>query len=68
MLWEKFDEFVPGTNFVGWAIRIAKNKAMHLQRSRKRLSKFLHSDVQASLAVVVAGRDAAATSAPRWPP
>jgi RNA polymerase sigma-70 factor (ECF subfamily) len=63
VLWEKFDEFVPGTNFVGWAIRIAQNKAMHFQRSRKRLAKFLNCELQVSLAAVAAGRDAAATNA-----
>ena len=63
VLWEKFDEFVPGTNFLGWAIRIAQNKAMHFQRSRRRLAKFLNCELQASLAAVVSGRDAAATNA-----
>ena len=60
---KNFDEFVPGTNFLGWAIRIAQNKAMHFQRSRKRLAKFLNCELQVSLAAVAAGRDAAATNA-----
>ena len=34
VLWQKFEEFQPQTNFVGWAMRIAQNKAMHFQRSR----------------------------------
>ena len=35
---------------------------MHFQRSRRRLAKFLNSEVQASLAAAVSGRDAAATN------
>ena len=40
-----------------------ENKAMHFQRSRKRLAKFLNCELQVSLAAVAAGRDAAATNA-----
>ncbi len=36
VLWEKFEEFEPGTNFVAWACRIAYFKALkfHQQKSR----------------------------------
>ena len=61
VLWEKFDEFQPGTNFLGWAMRIAQHKAMHFQRSRTRRARLLGSpDLQRSLMAVVAGRDTAA--------
>ncbi|NOY41386.1 MAG: sigma-70 family RNA polymerase sigma factor [Planctomycetes bacterium] len=39
MMWEKFDQFTPGTNFAAWAIRIAKFKVLEHRRrgQRKRL-------------------------------
>jgi RNA polymerase sigma-70 factor, ECF subfamily len=63
VLWDKFDAFEPGTNFLGWAIRIAQNKAMHFQRTRRRRAKFLNSELQMSLMAAVSDREAAATNA-----
>ncbi len=36
VLWEKFDEFKPGTNFVAWATSIARFKAIDFLRARRR--------------------------------
>jgi RNA polymerase sigma-70 factor, ECF subfamily len=42
VLWEKFDEFDPGTNFAAWALRIARYQVMAYystkRRTRARLS------------------------------
>src|SRR5438128_7357153 len=42
VLWEKFDEFNPGTNFSAWALRIARYQVMAYystkRRTRARLS------------------------------
>jgi RNA polymerase sigma-70 factor, ECF subfamily len=58
VLWEKFDEFEPGTNFLGWAIRIAQHKAMHFRRSQARQARLLWKpELQTALMTVVAERD-----------
>lgn len=49
VLWRKFDEFQPGTNFVAWALRIAQNKAMDFQKSRARRRTFFTPELQTSL-------------------
>jgi RNA polymerase sigma-70 factor, ECF subfamily len=36
VLWQKFDDFRPGTNFVAWALRIAQHKVMDFQKQHKR--------------------------------
>lgn len=36
VLWRKFDEFEPGTDFAAWGCRIARFKALNLLRSRGR--------------------------------
>jgi RNA polymerase sigma-70 factor (ECF subfamily) len=40
VLWERFDEFRPGTSFVAWALRIAQHKVMDLQKKRGRHAVF----------------------------
>jgi RNA polymerase sigma-70 factor, ECF subfamily len=40
VLWQKFDEFRPGTNFVAWALRIAQHKVMDFQKQQKRRTAF----------------------------
>jgi RNA polymerase sigma-70 factor, ECF subfamily len=35
-LWDKFDEYEPGTNFAGWASTVARNKALTFLRSKGR--------------------------------
>lgn len=42
-MWQKFDEFEPGSNFVAWGCRIGRNKAMNLLRSRR--MSYLDEDV-----------------------
>lgn len=34
-MWQKFDEFEPGTSFVAWGRQIARFKAMNLLKSRR---------------------------------
>lgn len=57
VLWRKFDEFQPNTNFVGWAVRIAQNNAKSFQRSRRRCARLIKDDLQISLLAVAADRD-----------
>lgn len=43
VLWEKFDQFVPGTDFGSWAIRVAELTIKNFLRGKRR-SKVLFSD------------------------
>ena len=43
LLWEKFDEFEPGTDFTSWALRVARFKAANHLRSRYRDQKRISS-------------------------
>jgi len=43
VLWQKFDEFQAGTNFLAWALRIADNKVMDFQKKRSRNVAFTAS-------------------------
>ena len=36
LMWEKFDQYRPGTNFVAWALTIAKYKILSYQRDKGR--------------------------------
>ena len=36
LMWEKFNQYEPGTNFLAWALTIAKYKIMSYQRDKKR--------------------------------
>lgn len=47
-MWQKADQYEPGTNFAAWACSIAKLKALEHARSRKRL--LFDNDVVAQLA------------------
>ena len=40
VLWQKFDEFGPGTNFLAWALRVADYKVMNFQTMRSRRVAF----------------------------
>ena len=40
VLWQKFDEFRPGTGFLAWALCIAQHKAMNFQKKQARRSVF----------------------------
>lgn len=41
VLWQKFDDFQSGTNFLAWALRIADHKVMKFQTQRSRHTVFL---------------------------
>jgi RNA polymerase sigma-70 factor, ECF subfamily len=49
VLWQKFDSFRPGTNFLGWALRVAQNKAMNFQTTRARRRSVWSPAVQLAL-------------------
>lgn len=40
VLWQKFDEFEPGTNFLAWALRVADYNVMMFRRKQSRLKTF----------------------------
>lgn len=40
VLWQKFNEFEPGTNFLAWALRIADHKVMNFQTTCSRRAAF----------------------------
>lgn len=40
ILWQKFDDFERGTNFVAWAMQIAKHKVLHHQTRVRRERRF----------------------------
>jgi RNA polymerase sigma-70 factor (ECF subfamily) len=54
VLWRKFDEFQPGSNFTAWALSIARNKAMDFQKSRSRRRAYFTPELQAVLMADVA--------------
>jgi len=43
LLWEKFDEFAPGTDFAAWAIRVAQLTIKNFIRGKRR-SKIVFSE------------------------
>ncbi|AQT68475.1 RNA polymerase sigma factor [Anaerohalosphaera lusitana] len=45
LMWTKFDEFKPGTNFAAWGIKIAHFKVLRYYRSRKRLHVPITDDI-----------------------
>ena len=48
VLWEKFDQYEPGTDFASWAVTIARYKIMHLQREKSNTRiKFSSSTIDA---------------------
>ena len=53
VLWQKFDEFSPGTNFLAWALRIAQHKVMDFQKKRARYVAFTGSLRKALMEEVV---------------
>jgi RNA polymerase sigma-70 factor, ECF subfamily len=62
VMWQKFDEFAPGTNFLAWALRIANFKVMKFQTQRSRRAAFI-ARMRDALEAEFAGRsseDAAA--------
>lgn len=43
VLWQKYDNFQPGTNFLAWALRIAELKVMNFQTTQSRRVAFAAS-------------------------
>lgn len=43
VLWQKFEEFTPGTKFLAWALRIADHKVMDFHKKRSRYMAFTTS-------------------------
>jgi len=57
VLWDKFDEYQPGTHFVGWACRVAQLKIMEWQRAAGRQRKLFGQPLQADLLAEVESQD-----------
>jgi RNA polymerase sigma-70 factor, ECF subfamily len=60
VLWEKFDEFKPGTNFLAWALRIADFRVMRFHTNKSRRVAFtedLRNTLMANLAKQAADED-----------
>ena len=62
LLWERFDEFTPGTNFFAWACRVAQYQVM-ASRQRQRRSRVLFSDAFLAAVAEQAGNDASLLAA-----
>jgi len=62
VLWQKFDEFSRGTNFLAWALRIADYKVMNFQQKQSRRVAFVDS-LRDALMAEVASREAEVASA-----
>lgn len=45
LMWQNFDRFQPGTNFVSWAVTIAKFQVLKYQKQRKRSRLVLSDEV-----------------------
>ena len=45
-LWESFDKFVPGSNFLAWAYATARYKVFHFRRHKSDLSGFSESFIE----------------------
>lgn len=57
VLWQKFDEFKPGTNFLGWALRIADFRVMKFHTKKSRYAAFT-ADLRETLMANLANRAA----------
>lgn len=60
VLWRKFDDYRPGTNFTAWALRIAQNKVMDFQKARSRHRAVFSPDLQSMLLAEMARPEDAA--------
>ena len=49
VLWDKFDEYRPGTNFGAWAINIANKKALEFMRKNKKSKLFFEEGFYESI-------------------
>jgi RNA polymerase sigma-70 factor, ECF subfamily len=57
VLWRKFDEFKPGTNFLAWALRVADRKVMNFRTTQSRRVAF-HTSLRDVLITEIANRKA----------
>jgi len=55
VMWEKFDQFTPGTDFTAWAICIAKFKVLEHRRRGRRQRLLFSDDLVAQIADDAAG-------------
>jgi RNA polymerase sigma-70 factor (ECF subfamily) len=62
VLWQKFDEFKPGTHFLAWALRIADYKVMKFQAKQSRRAAFT-ANLRDALKADFVDRSAAETEA-----
>jgi len=44
-MWNKFDQFEPGSNFLAWAYSIARFKALNLIKSKRRAKVYFSEDL-----------------------
>lgn len=58
VLWRKFDEFEPGTDFGAWALKIARFKVMEWRRAQSKLPIALDDDALGLLTEEVEERSA----------
>lgn len=63
VLWQKFDEFQTGTNFLAWALRVAQFKARDFQKSRARRASLWSHELQAAMIGDLCDREAASAHA-----
>mgnify|MGYP002625967399 CR=1 FL=1 len=54
VLWEKFDQFEPGTDFVAWANQIARYKVLDLRKKQSRDRLVFSEELQRELAQAAA--------------
>ncbi len=50
VLWRKFSTFEPGTNFVGWAIRVAQFEIKDYVKARRRRKVFFNDEILDAIA------------------
>jgi RNA polymerase sigma-70 factor, ECF subfamily len=55
VLWEKFDDYQPETDFFNWACRVARLEAMRLLRQQRRYRAHFSEAFQLRLAAAMAG-------------
>lgn len=51
VLWRKFSQFEPGTNFVAWAIRVAQLEIKDYVKAQRRRKVFFNDEILAAIAV-----------------
>lgn len=65
VLWDKFDQFADGTNFVRWACTIAQYEVLNFIRKRQRNQLYFSEQFQRELAVMQSEMDADEAAARR---